>query len=222
MTTPIEIQKQINELIQTLAEIGLSDDQCFAYLEVNSSKTTNVTFEGAEHVGIALKDQSYKLIYNHLVKERVYNLKMLDGALIQMLYRFSGKSLRSHRLAFFPAPNLDQFQNIPDIYEEDAIYADVTARNVIPVPVRFDFDTREEQHHKLLHPKSHLTLGQYKHCRIPVTSPVIPYRFIEFVLRNFYSTGTRQFTDYLNTPDSTFEDTIEDIERSVIHVAVPT
>ena len=62
---------------------------------------------------------------------------MLDGALIQMTYEFSDKKLRRHRLAFFPSPHLEEFQNNPDIYLDDEIYADVVAKNIVSFPVRF-------------------------------------------------------------------------------------
>jgi hypothetical protein len=41
---------------------------------------------------------------------------MPDGAIIQMMYVFKNDSLERHRLTFFPSPNLEEFQNNPDIY----------------------------------------------------------------------------------------------------------
>lgn len=100
-----------------------------------------------------------------------YNMRMLDGALIHMMYRFRNNQLEAHRLAFFPSPFLGEFQNNPEIYLEDEIYAEVIMRNIVPFPLRFDFDCREEVVVEMYHPKSHLTLGQYQNCRIPVSSP---------------------------------------------------
>lgn len=79
----------------------------------------HVTFQNAEHVSTALKDLEYGEIYKRLVLSRAYNVKMLDGALIQLMYEFAGRTLTRHRLAFFPAPHLDEFQGSPDIYLED-------------------------------------------------------------------------------------------------------
>ena len=40
-------------------------------------------------------------IYEDLARERAYNVRMIDGALIQMMYEFVEARLRRHRLAFF-------------------------------------------------------------------------------------------------------------------------
>ena len=101
-----------------------------------------VTFEGAYHVSIAMRDIAYAEIYQHLVQAGAYSAKMFDGALVQMMYKFSNGNLQSHRLAFFPSPHLEEFQNNPDIYIEDEVYADVIARNIVPFPLRFDYDAR--------------------------------------------------------------------------------
>ena len=218
MTTPNQIVKQINELIKYLVEISLADDQCFAFQRPGKD-IVQVTFDGAEHVSIALKDRYYEEIYQHLKQDRAYNVKMLDGALIQMMYAFANGTLQRHRLTFFPAPHLEEFQNNPDIYQEDEIYADVIAKNIVPFPVRFDYDA--DHYQELVHPKSHLTLGQYEHCRIPVTAPMMPGRFIEFILRNFYHTASVRYTDKLPAQRGSFAESILPAERDVVHMVVP-
>ena len=221
MPTPTQIEKQINELVKFLVEKGLSDDQNFAFQQPVSSGFVKITFEGANLVSIALKDRVYREIYQLLVQERVYNVKMLDGALIQMTYEFSAGTLRRHRLAFFPSPHLEEFQNNPDIYLDDEIYADVVAKNIVSFPVRFDYDDRDNHHKVLVHPKSHLTLGQYENCRIPVTAPLTPVRFVDFILRNFYHTAYTQYADELPAYSVSFAESILPSERKVVHVMVP-
>ena len=146
---------------------------------------------------------------------------MLDGALIQMMYAFADGTLQRHRLAFFPAPHLEEFQNNPDIYQDDEIYADVIAKNIVPFPVRFDYDVRSESHPELVHPKSHLSLGQYEHCRIPVTAPMTPFWFIDFILRNFYHVASRRYADGLPAQDGSFDESISPAERGIVHIVVP-
>lgn len=68
---------------------------------------------------------------------------------------------------------------------------------------------------------SHLTLGQYENCRVPVTAPLTPYWFVAFVLRNFYHTAFTCYAQDLPLFDNDFEETIDPTERSVIHVQVP-
>lgn len=221
MPNPNQIVRQINDLITRLVQISLSDDQRFALQKQSRDNVTNVTFSGAEHVSFILKNQSYSETYKHLINKRAYNLKMVDGALIQIMYRYVGSILQQHRLVFLPAPHLEEYQNSPENYEDDVLYADVVARNVVPVPIRFDYDCREDRNRELEHPKSHLTLGQYQQCRIPVTAPITPFRFFDFILRNFYETPGRQFSSELVPTSTAFTESILPLERNVIHIAIP-
>ena len=217
MTTPAETLRAINRLVAYLLETSLADDQSFAFQLTGSNGTVEVTFSESGYVSIALKNLAYREIYYQLVQDHAYNAKMLDGALIQMMYRFSNGTLQSHRLAFFPSPDLEEFQNNSDIYIEDEIYADVIARNIVPFPLRFDYNVQEGH----IHPKSHLTLGQYEHCRIPVTGPLTPSRFIDFILRNFYHTAFNKYADSLPSPRDSFDKSIRPEEERIVHIMVP-
>lgn len=221
MPTPTQIEYQINDLIRYLVRVGLADDQNFAFQRSGRYGFAEITFQSASQVSIALKDRTYNEIYHHLVQARAYNAKLPDGAMIQMMYEFSYEALRRHRLAFFPSPYLEDFQSNPDIYLSDDIYADVVAKNIISFPIRFDYDARNDFHQELVHPKSHLTLGQYEGCRIPVTAPMTPIRFVDFILRNFYHTAFTRYADKLPTHTGSFAESILRSERSVIHVVVP-
>ena len=44
---------------------------------------------------------------------------MIDGGLLQMLYTFGRRSVAAHRLAYFPAPDFEAFQNDPEVYLQD-------------------------------------------------------------------------------------------------------
>ncbi len=138
------------------------------------------------------------------------------GALVQMMYTFKGNTLIYHRLAFFPSPYFEDFQNEPESYELDEIYTDIIAKNIIPFPLRFDF--HPDMHQEIEHPKSHLTLGQFKNCRIPVAFPLSPYVFISFILRNFYNTAFRKFTDKLSLPLILLQGTITSNEKKILHM----
>lgn len=221
MPTPHQIEKQINKLIKYLVETGLADDQHSAFQRLGRDNLMQVTFDKAEHVSVALKNRPYNEIYQHLVQERAYSVKMLDGALIQMMYIFDSGTLQRHRLAFFSAPHLEEFQNNPNIYLNDEIYADVIARNIVPFPVRFDYDVREGHYRELVHPKSHLSLGQYENCRIPVTAPLTPLWFIDFILRNFYDTTAKRYTGGLFAPGSSFVESILPTEQNIVHITIP-
>ena len=221
MLSPVRIKNQINRLVAYLVEVSLSDSQNCAFQRKYHNNLEEVTFDKADYISTALKDRAYDEIYYELVKNGAYTAKMLDGALLQMMYMFSRNTLERHRLAFFPAPHLDEFQNDPDIYLEDEIYADILSKGKVPFPIRFDYDARSDVHVKLKHPKSHLTLGQYRNCRIPVTAPMTPFWFVDFVLRNFYHTAFARYADELPSCDGSFAESILPDERRIVHIAIP-
>ena len=220
MPTINEIKKQIDLRVRYLVRIGLADQYQSGFRR-QLGKRVEITFPNATHVSMALRGFGYREIYQLLVRERAYNVKMLDGALIQMMYEFSGNTILRHRLAFVPAPHLYDFQSSPDVYLEDELHGDVVAKNIVPFPLRYDYDVRDGRHVDLIHPKSHLTLGQYEHCRIPVSAPVTPHWFIDFLLRNFYDTPTRRYAEEISPAGDSFDESISWSEQRVVHVVIP-
>ena len=221
MPSALQTKGQIEGIVRCLIETSLADDQTFPYLDGSPTGLASVTFPGAEFVSIALRDRAYDEIYAELVESRAYVIKMLDGALIQMMYQFFQGTLTSHRLAFFPSPYLDDFQSNSEIYLTDELYADVVARNIVHTPMRFDYDSEELGNQKLPHPKSHLTLGQYENCRIPVSRPLTPLRFADFLLRNFYHTAHERYANKLPVFGVGFDESINSAERGLCHMVIP-
>lgn len=220
MTNAEGTASRVDGLLRHLGKVGIARH----YRRVVRSlegRVVKVSFPGAEHVSAAMKNQDYRRLYQHFVAERAYSAVMLDNAILQIMYRFAGRELTGHRLAFFPAPKLDEFQSAPEWYLRDDVCVDVVARTTTPTLLRFDYDAREGRHRPVTHPKSHLTLGRYEGCRIPVTAPLTPYRFIDFVLRNFYDTADTCYSNGLPRSTTRFDDTIDASEKHVMHVAVP-
>lgn len=208
------IKKQINDITSNLIAIGLSVEQNFPSINDGS-----IYISGNKDLSIALKNISYKEIYQILEKDKNYNIKMIDGALIQLMYNFEGNELKKYRLAFFPSPNLEEFQNNNEIYETDELYADILDKNIVTTPIRFDYDPNN--HQVVEHPKSHLTIGQYKNCRIPINTAITPNIFMDFILRNFYNTTHSKFSSQLNFDKVIlFENCIHDDEKKILHIAI--
>lgn len=132
------IFKDVKNLTAKLIEVGLSSQQNFPTLNKLSQNISEISYANSSDLSIALKNVAYQDIYDELDRGKNYNIKMIDGALIQLLYRFQGSQLLSHRLAFFSSPYLESFQNEPELYEEDEIFADIIAKNIVAVPIRFD------------------------------------------------------------------------------------
>jgi hypothetical protein len=214
------ICKQINRITSKLIEVSLSVSQNFPASRENEV----VTWSGQTDISFALKNVSYVEIYEEFLKYDNYNIQMLDGALIQIMYKVKEGELLSHRLAFYPCPDLERYQDNPIDYEElyfgEGIYGDVVSRQISAFPLRFDYDP--ENHVKIEHPRSHLTLGQYKNCRIPVISPITPGDFIKFILRSFYYNA---FDEHLrgfqfSTGEVDFDKTITTQEKEILHLSI--
>ena len=214
MTNHRYIHQQIQIITQKLISVGLSAQQNQPIIKGSSE----IAYAGMKNLSIALKNIEYIEIYKELDKNRNYNIKMIDGALLQFLYTYDKSQLISHRLAFFPSPFLYDFQSEPELYELDEIYADIIARNILPVPIRFDYDPAN--YRELDHPMCHLTLGQFKNCRIPINSPITPNTFISFILRNFYNTALKKFTSELDFSSYLFDKTITPVEQKILHLAI--
>lgn len=218
--TPKSIKEDIDGLISELIGKGVCDDSNFSAIRSSGSKV-DVTFSGSEHVSIALGDIEYAEIYRELADKRSYNMRLVDGALLQMMYRVEGDELLQHRLAFYPSPSLLPFQDDPDAYMRDELFIEIVQRRIVPFPLRFDFDAREGVYIDVAHPKSHLTLGDVKGCRIPVSAPLTPRWFVEFVLRNFYQTETHDFVGGLPQHKIKFPTSISANETGLMHMVIP-
>jgi hypothetical protein len=220
VVAPAQIHKQILAITADLIGLSLCDHQNFPTLTRVSATHTEISFSGAANLGVVLKNVPYETIYEELKRTQSYNFKMIDGALVQIMYRFVDDKITGHRLAFFPSPSLLEYQNNAEIYELDELYAEVIMKNVVTLPIRFDFDISEEIFIALHHPKSHLTLGQYSNCRIPVSGPITPWVFMDFILRNFYNTVHRRFCGEMSKFGDVFDSTIDKIEKEVMHINI--
>jgi hypothetical protein len=218
--TPLQTLKQINELTEAFVGLSLSNEQNFPTTKGNAKHSFEITVSTAAGMSVALKNVAYRDIYFELEKARCFNIKMLDGALISLRYRFKTGTICEHTLSYFPSPDLEHFQSEPEIYLEDEVYADIIAKNIVTFPLRFDFSNDAEKFVDIHHPYSHLTLGQYENCRIPVCSPLGPLAFGGFILRNFYNTAFRKYSEKIPVSTLNFVKTITPSERRVLHMAI--
>jgi len=167
---------------------------------------------------MTLRNIPYDEIYNELDSNDAYHIKLPDGALVIFQYVFdaNGNPVK-HRLAFFPSSVLPTLEESPSLYEQDELYADILMRRIVRFPIRFDYDP--SSHEEVTHPISHMTLGQFGDCRIPVVSPVMPNTFLKFLLRNFY---WRSYRRNMNVFERKMiagrpSESITDAERRISH-----
>jgi hypothetical protein len=215
-----ETLRQLEQLTTAMVGLSLSNDQNFASTHGEIDGEFEITVSSASTMSVALKNLAYRDIYRELDKARCFNFKMLDGGLVTLRYRFRNGDVCEHVLCYFPSPDLEHFQNDPEVYLLDEIYADVIERNIVPFPVRFDFSDDATKFVEVHHPYSHLTLGQYQNCRIPVCSPLSPFTFGRFILRTFYNTAFRKYSDELPAAELLFSNSITANERKIPHLVL--
>ena len=191
------IYKQVENINRLLIQTSFSTS--FNY---PSEKNGVITWSDFKDISFALKNQPYGELYNECLKEGAYNFILLDGAIIQMMYVCDSQKILKHRLAYYPNPDMERFVDSPDDYEEihygDNLFSDMFNRHVVSFPLRFDFDSDIANYIEHDHSYSHLTLGNYKNCRIPVSRPLSPNKFILFVLRAFYLEKFKSALEFRN------------------------
>nr|VFK30826.1 MAG: Uncharacterized conserved protein (DUF2290) [Candidatus Kentron sp. MB]VFK34389.1 MAG: Uncharacterized conserved protein (DUF2290) [Candidatus Kentron sp. MB]VFK76492.1 MAG: Uncharacterized conserved protein (DUF2290) [Candidatus Kentron sp. MB] len=112
---PEQIRQQIEKLTTNLVRLSLCNHQNFPALRDLKHGFREIGIGAKDNISQALKNIPYRDIYAELERTQNYNLRMLDGALIQMGYRFRGNHIEAHRLAFFPSPFLEEFQQPGDL-----------------------------------------------------------------------------------------------------------
>lgn len=214
--------QEIVLITQKLVELGLSVQQNFPHRSAN-----NITCKDGADLAAVLKNVKYHEKYTLLNEEQNYNIKLLDGAIIQMMYSFNstGRNLISHRLAFFPAPDIENYEDNPEAHERKYFgkseFHDLIEPNVIKTPIRFDYSSEEAIFVDTHHPYTHLHLGEYEGCRIPLFSPLTPCVFINFILRNFYNSALRDYCDNYSFPtEQKFSQSITSNESKILHMNV--
>jgi hypothetical protein len=216
-----ETLNEIKFICRQLIDKGLSVEERWPIKEDNI-----ITWEGQKENSKALKNISYCDKYGILNESRNYNFKMLDGALIQMQYRFDShwRKVVEHRLAYFPSPLLVSYDDAEEEYElefyGESEFHDLIERNVVAFPIRFDFSSDENVHKEIDHPYSHATFGEFNYCRIPVCSPLTPSIFINFIVRNFYNRAYTNHRPFCEVSSFRHSEYITSLERKILHFRI--
>ena len=170
-----------------------------------------------------LEEVFYQEMWAKMNTEKQYTCKMIDGGLITFLYTFDlmeSKLIKS-RLSYFPSydhPRFDGPDNVKG-YENDYSCLDAFTKTSFPAAFRFDYDAKAAE--DIVHPAAHFTLGQFENCRIPVYSPLTPFEFMDFVIRNFYNSCYFDWDNECTTKLKNmlkFKPTITNNEKGLIHL----
>ncbi len=212
-----EIHRQLKYITRLLVEKSIAIHQKWPIFDPNKRQ---IIWERFKNIAFSLKNEPYEIVYNKIVEMEDYNFLLLDGAVIQMMYEFDHRNnIIGHILSFYPHYDLTRYQDMPEDYEKlfygTRLFVDIREEKVVTFPLRFDFS---QTHNEIIHPKVHLTLGNYKDCRIPVSKPLSPNRFISFILRNFYFQKFKETNIEKDLKDDlVFEETITEKERYLLH-----
>jgi len=214
--TPQGVRQQLKEVYSRLIFTNLSVKQF--YPKEQSLVGGGISIGNLPLGSISLRDISYEEIYTEIESNDGYHIKLPDGGMLVFQYTFDGEGiLTKHRLCYFPSFILPTVDEAPHLYENDELYGDVIVKKLVRFPIRFDYDPGS--HIEVDHPQSHLTLGQYENCRIPVDGAVSPNAFVMFLLRNFYSRSYRRSKNKLDKkpPHIPVMPTITQAERKIAH-----
>jgi len=210
------VRSQLETVFIRAIETGVAVQQNFPRSGSSNGQKSLGNLDGS---AIALKNASYRDIYAELEKNKQFHIKLPDGGLLVYQYTFDNEDkIIKNRLGFFPSPNLPTFEENPELYEQDELYGDIMTHRIVRFPIRFDFDPKNYQ--PKFHPHSHLTLGQFDNCRIPVSHPLSPNDFTLFILRNFYhrlyKRHLNKFEKRMNVCSSA--EYITDFERKITYI----
>ena len=220
MPTVKAVVSEIHYLTEKMIEIGLCIDPNYpseTFRRTAVGAVREISISGVDGVSNALKNRPYIKTYGDLRNRRVFNMCLIDGALIQFWYRFQRDELVNHILSFYPSPDLLEYQYKRELYASEPFFVESIREDIVATPIRFDFDQAAAKDY--VHPVSHFTIGQYKNCRIPVRSGLTPYRFLNFVLRAFYNTAYQKYCSDWYGIVADFTDSITDRESSDLHLS---
>lgn len=201
-----KVFQELKKITQELIRCGLAEEY-----NVPIIRQMDIVWGNFKDVSLYLKNMDYYKIYSEMEKDHNYNIKLPDGGILQLMYRFNGRGteLQSHRLAYYPSPSYEIYQNDADLYDADYIYGDILNKDILPVVIRADYN-RDEIESEIHHPYSHITLGGYKNCRIPVDKPISPMKFVKFIMEHFY---------YVPSSRLEFNFALENVVRFEEHIA---
>lgn len=212
-----KVLEEVRKVTQELIRCGLAEEYNPPVI-----KNNDIVWENYTDISIYLRNMEYAVIYGEIEKNHNFNAKLPDGGMLQLMYRFDGRGtkLLSHRLAFYPSPSYEIYQNDAELYDADYIYGDILNKSVLPVIIRADY-SNEETDSEIHHPYSHVTLGEYKNCRIPVDRPVSPMQFAKFIMEHFYYVPSSQLEfDFSMRSVIKFDEHIAECDRCKSRVSV--
>lgn len=215
-----DLERSIQSIIHALISIGIADQFRIPSVRAANQYSGDIGFGTGVDLSWVLRDQPYRNLYDELVRREMFHVLLPDGGILQFMYKVYLGKVTKHRLAFYPSPGLLPFDADVVTYLQDSVWGHVVSEFQMPVVVRFDYDADERHFVPVSHSYSHMTLGQYPRCRIPVSGPIPPWAFAELVLRNFYNRCFDNIETATIFQGIAFDRTLVQSESTATHLAL--
>lgn len=163
-------------LIRLLKEIELLEEINYSIPE----NSFDIKKFSKEFLSTSQKED-YKKIYDCAMQNKDYDFRLKDNSIMQFtIKKDNNNNIIKMRYAFYKCPYL--------IFKEDEQeYTDILLKNY--VSIRYDYDIKEYE--EVIHPISHLHIGNDNNVRIPVDKILDPLEFGIFIVRNIYKNEWR-------------------------------
>jgi len=216
-----KVQGDINLITGWLIKNNLTIEENFQYKDIGTKRIIAPKLTSNQnYFNVSKKTPKYVSEFCKIIENSNFSFKLFDHSIIQCLYTFDGPDLIKQKFCYFEFPT-----GFDDIFSNDAPNTNSSLSEInqnhwgIPTHLRIDFDP--ERYDSVLHPKTHLSLGGNRDCRIPTSSPIKLIDFIEFVVKNFYHQHWNSLCEFLTINRSNFKElpysiTIDKDEQSLI------
>lgn len=119
----------------------------------------------------------------NLIENNQYCFQFYDGSIFSYEAIINKNKIIKSNIVFIKCYDSEKVQN--DKTWQDYQFDDGGDEKLgTPIYLRIDTDEREHKEH---HSICHLTLSNYKHCRIPLANKISFQEALNFILNNFYN-----------------------------------
>lgn len=164
-------------------------------IDNNVKRTSDNTISWDKYIS-GISNDLYVKEFEKMIDERQFSFLLKDSSIIQIYYETENQDLIKYKLAYYPTPlvkkltieevedyfdeatndlYLGYYSQLVDTFGEEILYTNSNH-------IRFDFDSKVTSHFK-----NHIQFGGINELRIPLKFIVLPFTFIDFIVRNVYS-----------------------------------
>lgn len=161
----------------------------------NNSKRTSEHVISWDNYISGINSDLYVKDFENMVDNRQFSFLLKDSSIVQIYYQTDDEKFIKYKLAYYPTPvvkkltsdeiedyfdeatndlYLSYYSQLIDTFGEEIVYTNSNH-------VRFDYDSKVESHFK-----NHIQFGGINDLRIPVKFFIVPFCFIDFIIRNIY------------------------------------